>query len=71
MVRLTAIGEHPALHPLQQRGHDVEAEDEQQDPAERGEVDALAGHHVLHRREHVGEVVLALGAQRVGGLLPG
>ena len=53
-------GEHPALDPLQQRGHEVEAEHEEQDLAQRREVDALAGHDVVHRGEHVGEVVLAL-----------
>ena len=46
-------------------------EHEEQDPGQRGEVDALAGHDVVHRREHVGDGVLALGPQRVGGLLLG
>ena len=55
-------GEHAPLHPLQQRGHDVEAEHEEQDLGEGGEVDALAGHDVLHRPQHLCEVVLTLGA---------
>ncbi len=55
--------EDVALQPRQQRRRDVHRERQQQHPADGVEVDALAGDHVVHRRQHVGEVVVAAGAE--------
>ena len=76
---LVAHGEDRALHrpvqqialpPQQQRADHVEAEGDQQQLAERTEVDALAGHDVepLHQ---VGEGALAAGAELRDHLLLG
>ena len=64
-------GEQPALEQLERGGDEVEREDDEEDAAEGGEVDALAGHDVVHGGEDVGDLVLAPGPQRVGGLLLG
>ena len=63
--------EDEALEPRQQRGRDVDREHEQQHVADRVEVDALARDDVVHRGEHVGELVLALVAQLLRPPAPG
>ena len=44
--------EHAALQPAEQRGGGVHREHQQQHVADGAEVDAPAGHHVVHRGEH-------------------
>ncbi len=51
-------GHDVGLGPAEDRARDVDPDRDEEDGAQRAEVDALARHDV-HAREHVGEVVLA------------
>ena len=64
-------GHDVRLGPREHRADDVDEGRQQQDPGQRGEVDALAGDDARHVGEHVGLVGLALGVQRRDGLLDG
>ena len=59
---LDDVVEQVALEPAEQRRRDVHAEHEQQHVADRGEVDALPDHEVLHRGDHRGLLVVAAAA---------
>ena len=51
-----------ALGPGQERGCDIQHENDQQDMADDGEVDATPRHHI-HGRDHVRDLALATGSQ--------
>ena len=55
-------GHDVCLQPGEDRADDVHDDEQHEDPGQRGEVDACAGRQ-RHGRQHVGELVLALGTQ--------
>ena len=60
--------EQKALPPLEERGHHVHRDDNEDDGAELGEINAEAGVQV-HSGGHVGKLVLPARAERLDGLL--